>query len=205
MSLSDQNIPYLTDPSGQEHRLMEEVNTIGRAVENTIVVTSKRVSRAHALIRREGRRCLLEDCGSANGTLLNEERIVAAVELRDGDRIQLGDVRLDFHDPDTTVRDDLFPLLEVDVSAGLVRVDRKAVQLSPKEFALLVYLYAHAGQVCSKDEISQAVWPEYHEAVYDYQVENLIRRLRTKIEFDPAEPQLLQTIRGLGYKLVIHA
>ncbi|MBN1667706.1 MAG: winged helix-turn-helix domain-containing protein [Anaerolineales bacterium] len=200
--MSDQNIPYLTDPNGHEHLLAEDANTLGRAVENTIVVTSKKVSRAHALIRRQGRRCLLEDCGSANGTFLNEERIVAPVELRDGDCIQLGDVRLDFHDPDTTVRDDLYPLLEIDVAAGVVRVDRKVVQLSPKEFALLVYLHEHAGQVCSKDEISQAVWPEYHEAVYDYQVENLIRRLRTKIEFDPAEPQLLLTMRGLGYKLV---
>jgi DNA-binding response OmpR family regulator len=205
MSLSNPHSPYLTDPSGKEHPLVDAVIQLGRAVENTIVVTSKKVSREHALIRREGRRCILEDCGSANGTFLNDERLLAPADLRDGDQIILGDVCLDFHDPDTTVRDDPFPLLEINIAAGVVRVDRKVVLLSPKEFTLLVYLSERVGQVCSKDEISQAVWPDYQELVYDYQIENLIRRLRTKIENDPAEPQLLQTVRGLGYKLVAMA
>jgi DNA-binding response OmpR family regulator len=39
--------------------------------------------------------------------------------------------------------------------------------------------------------------------VYDYQIENLVRRLRSRIEPDPAKPQLLLTERGRGYKLVI--
>ena len=52
------------------------------------------------------------------------------------------------------------------------------------------------------DEIGQAVWSEYQQGVYDYQIENLVRRLRTKIEIDPTNPQLLLTLRGLGYKLV---
>ncbi len=88
------------------------------------------------------------------------------------------------------------------MTAGVVRVDRQAVPLAPKEFALLTYLYEHGGEVRSKDDIGYAVWPEYHEGVYDYQVENLVRRLRSKLEPDPANPQLLLTVRGLGYKLV---
>ena len=76
------------------------------------------------------------------------------------------------------------------------------VELSAKEFALLGYLFDHSGQVCSKDDIGDAVWPEYQEGVYDYQIENLVRRLRAKLELDPANPQLLLTMRGLGYKLV---
>jgi DNA-binding response OmpR family regulator len=111
-------------------------------------------------------------------------------------------VVLVFHDPDVTYRDTPFPELEVDVAAGVVRVDRHVVELSPKEFALLAYLHEQRGQVCSKDDIGDAVWPEYHEGVYDYQVENLVRRLRAKLELDPANPQLLLTVRGLGYKLV---
>jgi DNA-binding response OmpR family regulator len=95
-----------------------------------------------------------------------------------------------------------FPKLELDSGAGVVRVDRRVISLSPKEFALLSYLYEHRGRVCSKDDIGSAVWPEYHEGVYDYQIENLVRRLRTRIERDPADPQLLLTVRGLGYKLV---
>jgi DNA-binding response OmpR family regulator len=83
-----------------------------------------------------------------------------------------------------------------------VRVDRRLIGLAPKEFGLLAYLHEHCGEVCSKDDISSAVWPEYHEGAYDYQIENLVRRLRAKLEPDPANPQLLLTMRGLGYKLV---
>jgi DNA-binding response OmpR family regulator len=128
--------------------------------------------------------------------------VLGSVELRDQDRVAIGDVVLIFHDPDITFRDTVFPELEVDVPAGVVRVDRQVVSLSPKEFALLAYLYEHSGEVCSKDDIGVAVWPEYEEGVYDYQVENLVRRLRAKLELDPSEPQLLVTMRGRGYKLV---
>ena len=81
-------------------------------------------------------------------------------------------------------------------------MNRHAIQLSPKEFALLAYLYEHRGKVCSKDEIGRTVWSEYQEGVYDYQIENLIRRLRTKIESDANTPVILITVRGLGYKLL---
>jgi pSer/pThr/pTyr-binding forkhead associated (FHA) protein len=196
--------PSLTDPTGREHTLTGEVITIGRAVQNDIVITSKRVSREHARVRREGWHVMLEDLGSTNGTFLNDERVLVPVALHDGDRIKIGDVILTFHDPDITYRDTPFPELQVDVKAGVVRVDRRLVELSPKEFGLLAYLYEHRGQVCSKDDIGNAVWPEYHEGVYDYQVENLVRRLRSKLELDPADPQLLLTVRGMGYKLVTH-
>jgi DNA-binding response OmpR family regulator len=199
---SVEEAPSLTDPTGREHPLTGEIATIGRALENDIVVTSKRVSREHARVRREGWRAILEDMGSTNGTFLNDERVLTPVELHDGDRISIGDVTFEFHDPDITYRDTPFPELEVNIAAGEVRVDRRLVALAPKEFALLAHLYQHIGQVCSKDDIGIAVWPEYQEGVYDYQVENLIRRLRAKLEPDPAKPQLLLTMRGLGYKLV---
>jgi pSer/pThr/pTyr-binding forkhead associated (FHA) protein len=196
--------PFLTDPTGREHHLTGETIVIGRAIENDIVITSKRVSREHACVRREGWRVMLEDLGSTNGTYLNDERVMSPVALHDEDRIKIGDVVFTFHDPDITYRDTPFPALEVDVTAGVVRVDRRAVELSPKEFVLLAYLYERCGHVCSKDDIANAVWPEYQSGVYDYQVENLVRRLRSKLEFDPANPQLLLTMRGLGYKLVAH-
>ncbi len=196
--------PFLTDPAGREHLLTSDTVIIGRAVESDIVVTSKRVSREHARVRREGWRVMLKDLGSTNGTYLNTERVMSPVALHDEDRIKIGDVVFVFHDPDITYRDTPFPTLEMDVAAGIVRVDRRAVELSPKEFALLAYLYEHSGHVCSKDNIANAVWPEYQAGVYDYQVENLVRRLRSKLELDPANPQLLLTMRGLGYKLVTH-
>jgi pSer/pThr/pTyr-binding forkhead associated (FHA) protein len=197
--------PYLTDPTGKEHHLTNAVTHIGRAVENEVVVVDKRASREHARIRREGRKLLVEDQGSTNGTLLNNERITAAMELRDGDRITIGDIHFIYHDPDTTVAETPLTELEVDVSAGVVRVNRLPVTLSPKEFTLLAYLYKNRGQICSKEEIGATVWAEYDSSsgIYDYQIENLVRRLRTKIEIDPNNPQLLLTLRGLGYKLAL--
>jgi DNA-binding response OmpR family regulator len=197
-----EGVPFFRDPTGREHLLSSETLVIGRAVESDIVITSRRVSREHARVHREGRRTVLSDLGSTNGTFLNGERVLAPIELRDGDHIAIGDVILAFHDPESTFLDTPFPELEVDLAAGLVRVDRRIVVLSPKEYRLLAYLYEHGGQVCSKDDIGRAVWPEYCEGVYDYQIENLVRRLRSRIEPDPADPQLLLTTRGRGYKLI---
>jgi DNA-binding response OmpR family regulator len=198
-----QPVPFLTDPAGKEHPLTNPVSTIGRAVGNDIVILSKRVSREHARIRRDGRKLVLEDLSSTNGTFLNEERVLAPVTLRDGDQLNLGgDVTLAFHDPDTTTRQSPFPDLEIDRAAGVVRVNRAAVALSPKEFALLTYLHENRGRVCSKADIGQAVWAEYQAGIFDYQIENLVRRLRARIEIDPNAPQLLITVRGMGYRLV---
>lgn len=199
---TNEPVPFLTDPTGREHRLEGETITIGRAVENEIVITSKRVSRQHARVQRQGSEVILQDLGSTNGTFLNDERVLAPAPLHDGDRIAIGDVTFVFHDPDITYADTPFPELEVDMPAGVVRVNRRAIALSPKEFELLAYLYQRRGQVCSKDDIGNAVWREYQQGVYDYQIENLIRRLRSRLEPDPARPQLLITLRGLGYKLV---
>lgn len=194
--------PFLSDPTSQEHPLQNAVTRMGRAVENEVVILDKRSSREHAVIRREGRRSILEDHGSTNGTYLNGERLQHPVQLRDGDRIRIGEIEFVFHDPEMTSVETPFPELDVNLKAGEIRVDRRLVQLSSKEFTLLAYLYENRGKVCSKDEIGQAVWSEYQQGIFDYQIENLVRRLRTKIESDPNAPQLLVTMRGLGYKLV---
>ena len=195
--------PYLTDPTGHEHQLRGETTTLGRALECDIVITSKRVSREHARLVRNGRRVMLEDLNSTNGTFLNDEHILEPMELRDGDIVSIGDVKFTFRDPDTTIGGMLRVELDLDASAGIVRVNRRVVNLSPKEFALLMYLYERRGKVCSKDDIGKAVWPEYQEGIYDYQIENLVRRLRARVEPDPSNAQLLITVRGLGYKLVM--
>ena len=200
--MTEENIPYLLDPSGQEHSLTNTVTRMGRAVENEIVILDKRSSREHAIIRREGRKVIIEDQGSTNGTYLNGERLQHVVQLRDGDQVRVGDVAFTFHDPEGTSVETPFPELDVNLEAAEVRVNRKLVQLSSKEFALLTYLFENRGKVCSKDEIGRVVWSEYQEGIFDYQIENLVRRLRTKIETDPNTPELWITMRGLGYKLV---
>src|SRR5512147_1584637 len=131
--MADANTPYLRDPSKQEHRLEQTVTRLGRAIENEIVIVSKRASREHAHIRRDGRRVFLDDLGSTNGTYVNGERVLGSMQLRDGDQISIGEVVFTFHDPDTTTRETPFPELEVNVEAGIFRLNPRAVQLSPKE------------------------------------------------------------------------
>jgi DNA-binding response OmpR family regulator len=202
--MAEKQLPTLTDPAGRQHVMTNNSVVIGRSLESDIVITSKRISREHAQIRRDGWRIFLEDLGSTNGTYLNNERILEPMQLRDGDRIQVGDVLFMFHDPDVTYQDTPLPDLEIDVLGGVVRVNRQLVTLAPKEFSLLAYLFQRKGEVCSKDEIGMAVWPEYQDGVFDYQIENLIRRLRAKLEPETAEPQLLLTVRGRGYKLILY-
>ncbi|GAB4487101.1 MAG: winged helix-turn-helix domain-containing protein [Anaerolineales bacterium] len=200
--MSNANIPYLQDPLGNEHLLETAVTRLGRAAENEIVILSNRASREHAHILREGRKVFLEDQHSTNGTFLNAARVLEKTLLRDGDEITIGEVNFIFHDPDTTTRETPFPELEVSLESGEARLNRRPLALSPKEFALLFYLYENRGKVCSKDEIGRAVWSEYQSGIFDYQIENLVRRLRTKIENDPNAPALLLTVRGMGYKLL---
>jgi energy-coupling factor transporter ATP-binding protein EcfA2 len=89
----------------------------------------------------------------------------------------------------------------VDQSEGMI-VD--ATKLTAKEYLLLEYLVNHSGEVCEKDGLIRAVWPEdviFEQGVRDESLAQLIRRLRIKIEPDPGQPVHLQTIPGRGYLL----
>ena len=90
--------------------------------------------------------------------------------------------------------------LEIVPEEGVVRRGGDEVHLTKTEFRLLCDLAEHRGQVLSRDVLLERVWG--YEYVGDTRlVDAHIRRLRTKIEDDPAEPTLLVTVRGLGYRL----
>jgi two-component system, OmpR family, response regulator RegX3 len=91
--------------------------------------------------------------------------------------------------------------ISLDTERHEVRVNDKPVALSPKEFALLAYLMRHCGRVRSRDEILQTVWGQ-DSYLDERTVDVHIRWLRMKLEADPSNPQLLQTVRGVGYKFV---
>lgn len=77
-------------------------------------------------------------------------------------------------------------------------------RLTAKEARLLDYFQAHAGEVCAKDDLIRAVWPEdqvFTEGVRDDSLAQLVRRLREKIEPEPAAPRFIQTVPGRGYRL----
>ncbi len=91
--------------TGRAFELSDQPLTIGRAADNHIAVASPRASRRHAQIRREGAAFVLYDLGSANGTLVNGQRVQRAV-LQPGDLIDIGDEVFRFeaaHPQDATV------------------------------------------------------------------------------------------------------
>jgi DNA-binding response OmpR family regulator len=90
--------------------------------------------------------------------------------------------------------------LEVIPDEGVVRKDGTEVHLTKTEFRLLVELASSPGRVHSREHLLEKVWG------YDYfgdgrLVDVHVRRLRTKVEADPAMPRHVVTVRGLGYKL----
>jgi hypothetical protein len=75
--------------------------------------------------------------------------------------------------------------------------------LTAKEHALWEYLQAHPGQVCEKDDLIRAVWPEdriFERGIRDDSLAQLVRRLREKVEPDPSNPRHIQTVAGRGYR-----
>ena len=75
-------------------------------------------------------------------------------------------------------------------------------KLTASEYQLYSYFLTHPDQVCSHDELVQAVWKEEKqiEGVRDDRLAQLVRRLRAKIEADPSNPRLIQTVPGRGYR-----
>ncbi len=90
--------------------------------------------------------------------------------------------------------------IEIDTSRHQVTRGGKLLDLTPKEFDLLLFLAANKGLVFSRDQLLEKVWG------FDYPgdtrtVDVHVRYLREKIEPDPARPERLVTVRGVGYKL----
>lgn len=91
--------------------------------------------------------------------------------------------------------------IEIDLRKHTVKVDGRAVSLTPSEFRLLAFLADHVDLPLSRTQIMEELWQTSYVGnarACDAHVANL----RKKIERDPAHPQRLLTVRELGYKLV---
>ena len=87
----------------------------------------------------------------------------------------------------------------IDKSAEQASKDGQDLELTQREFALLTYLAANPGRVFSRQELMERVW-NYEGYVGDVRgVDVAIRRLREKLEDDPAQPRFILTRRGAGY------
>jgi DNA-binding response OmpR family regulator len=90
--------------------------------------------------------------------------------------------------------------LVVDRSAMTVRRNGSPVSLTPTELKLLVELSRRPGQALSRQQLLRLVWD--HDYLGDSRlVDACVQRLRAKVEPVPSEPQLIRTVRGIGYRL----
>jgi len=90
--------------------------------------------------------------------------------------------------------------VEIDLQGHVVTRGGRPVDLTATEFALLRHMAEHAGQVLGREDLIRGVWG------YDFEgeartVDVHIRHLREKIETDPGHPTLIETVRGVGYRL----
>ena len=91
--------------------------------------------------------------------------------------------------------------LRIDPEGCRVMKDGKEMELTAREFEILRYMAQNIGRVISRERLYETVWGEDSFGC-DNTVMVHIRHLREKIESDPASPEYLITMKGLGYKLV---
>lgn len=89
--------------------------------------------------------------------------------------------------------------LKIDVPGHQVIRDGQEIALTPIEFDLLVTLASRPSQVFSREELLEQVWG-YRKSSDTRLVNVHIQRLRSKVEKDPDDPKIIQTVRGIGYK-----
>jgi DNA-binding response OmpR family regulator len=90
----------------------------------------------------------------------------------------------------------------VDFAAYTAVHDGSQVEMTPREFDVLKFLWTHRNQTVTRDQLLTNVWG-YNEPLSTRTVDNFILKLRQKIEDDPAHPRHILTIHGTGYKLVV--
>ncbi len=89
--------------------------------------------------------------------------------------------------------------LSIDSSRREAILDGRAVELTAREFDLLDYFARHPGRVFRRADLLDKIWGYGHEG-YEHTVNSHINRLRAKIETNPAEPEMIVTVWGVGYK-----
>ncbi len=89
----------------------------------------------------------------------------------------------------------------VDTASGIVRKDGCEISLSPLEYRLLLIFVSHPSMILTREQLLNELWDAAGEFVTNNTLTVYIKRLREKIEQDPAEPEIILTVRGMGYRL----
>ena len=90
--------------------------------------------------------------------------------------------------------------IRVDTIKGMVSKDGRDVFLSALEYRILLVFLTNKGKVLSRRKLLEEIWDIGGDYVNDNTLTVYIKRIREKIEEDPQNPQIIKTVRGLGYK-----
>ena len=93
------------------------------------------------------------------------------------------------------------PGLRINTTKRVVEVHGQRVELTPKEYDLLLHLATHPGVTFTRDELLSKVWG-YEFSGYEHTVNSHINRLRNKVERDIAKPEFILTTWGVGYRFI---
>ena len=193
---------------GQRWVLSETDLSIGRDSDCDIVVADSTVSRRHAIITKRDSDWLIEDM-SKNGTYVNDKVVRGSIKLNDGDFVSIAtSVQIAFVGSDATVpldiNDSQERRMELDVQSRRVWCAGNELLplLSRPQYRLLVLLYGNIGDVCTRDEVVEAVWPDVlGEGVTEQSIDALVHRLRVRLDVCDPEHQYVETVRGHGFRL----
>jgi DNA-binding response OmpR family regulator len=91
--------------------------------------------------------------------------------------------------------------IEIHILEAKIYKNKQEVVLTAMEYRLLLTLVQHMGQVLTRNQLLEGIWDVSGEFVNDNTLTVYMKRLREKLEDDPTQPELLKTVRGLGYML----
>lgn len=94
-----------------------------------------------------------------------------------------------------------FGKLSADPASGIVRKDGREIFLSALEYRLLLLFLGSPNRILTRAGLLESIWDAAGEFVSDNTLTVYIKRLREKVEDDPAHPKIILTVRGIGYRL----
>lgn len=205
--------------------LRRPVTAIGSLPENDLILSGPFVSRRHARIEAAEDHVAIVDLNSTNGVELNRERLRPNTlrRLSHGDEITIAAYVLAFWEIDPLGGTQPLPStshavarsvrlevqgLEVDSAAGVVRFDGEPllIRWSRLELRLLVHLYEHAGLICTRDQLGEAVWgtAEVGGRKVPLNDENMlyarIHAIKSKLRSAGISDQHIVSLPGIGYR-----